>query len=230
MNFWIIWLRLCVGTCISAKFHVFVFVTVGKQENNNIRMSCRLYFIPVELHDLLSCLNFFILINQRAEAFTFHADRFNTHMNQNFHVFRSGNTDGMFRICHRAYHTITRCQHNSQFRLNSNTFTQDSFCKGLIRNVLLRNNLSISRCLKLTGTAGNNNRHLSVLRHIPACILFNQLFFGFFLILFIFLPYYHSQTEGNTAGYGQKNSIFSNMINSQKPRDSRNSIGLGANV
>ena len=94
----------------------------------------------------LTFSDFVTLFNQNLKALAIKTDCFQTHMNQNFQPAICHKANGMFCSGNRFHRTVYRTAKQPVRRFNGDAFTQNTACKGFIRDFVQRNNVSAEGC------------------------------------------------------------------------------------
>ena len=79
----------------SADLHLLVVISVGEQHDDAVRMVRGLDLRSVEGHDLLACLDLVAFLDEIDEAVAVHGDRVDADVDQDLHIARAGDADGV---------------------------------------------------------------------------------------------------------------------------------------
>ena len=142
-----------VSLCLFSDLDVLVIVRVGQKDDDAVRMVGGFDLRAVKFHDLLAGLDLVAFLDEICEAVAVHGHGVNADVDQDFHVAGAGDADGVFGFRNRADGAVIGSVDNALFRINGNALTEDAAGKGLVRDVLLGDDLALGGLDDLAGFA-----------------------------------------------------------------------------
>ena len=177
----------------------------------------------VELHEGLAGLDFVAGLDEAIEAVAVHFDGVDADVDEQFHVARTGDADGVLGVCDGRDGAVIGSEDGLTGRVDADAGAEDAGREGRIGDVGVGDRVALDGSVDVACFTGDDGS-------LGLRSLSGHLVEGFLLFLGdgVFFPDDGGQKESGAGGDEQFNGVNQRMVDGQEARDTGDTVSGGA--